>query len=183
MVASRLEKRNYLKARLVQAIKRSGSIESALIIGSDALGRPSELSDIDFLFFTSEAAWTRTSVSTWLKKEEFNPDAHFWNGLDKHHLLIDQVRVDLKILSHHRVSDILFWPILNFNPKTSVLKDRGHRVGAMIEKRKKQQTKPSYKGNSLDGVIVSLLSCAAQINRGETACIFRPIVNTHSDRM
>lgn len=182
-----MERRERTRRLIETAIVDDPLIVGAFLVGSVATGTADAYSDLDYYLYVETSSssptyqvswWTKEGLANWLGSAGMSVDLHFWSGVDKHHLLIDSIRVDFSFNADHQRNDIARWPHLFF-PLSAIVKDNNGVLEAAY--RCNAQSTIHHALNDYAAYVLDLFTIAIQLCRGETVnarCRFVNVVES-----
>lgn len=155
----------HVHSQMVEAFLGSAEVSVAILIGSGANGTADEFSDLDYFMYASNPNWPRSKALAWLQEFRIIPTLCYWSGVEKYHLIVENVGVDLSIRSTRQLGEAQTWPTLHF-PDDAILKDTTGLLRKYVKARDPQLLRAGM-DNTIHGFLYHALSCAIQLRRGE----------------
>jgi hypothetical protein len=100
-----------------------------------------------------------------MKGFQIVPALCYWSGVEKYHMLVEGIGVDLSIRAAAQVEELRTWPTIHF-PESAIVKDAGGIIATALGSRDATQLSAGL-DNTLHGCLYHALSCAIQLRRGE----------------
>jgi len=164
MINENFSERQNVERTITSAILNDSTVLAAILVGSVSTGSSDRYSDLDFYLYVDFGWWSRSALSTWLEAAGLTVNLHYWTGIGKHHLLVNQTRVDVSFWSESQQRELANWPHLFF-PQTSIIKDdRGALARAYSANR---QLLIDDHANDFSAYVLNLINVAIQLCRGE----------------
>ena len=151
--------------RVQHAILVSDEVLSAILIGSAASGTGDAYSDLDYFIYAVEPNWPRMRMIRWLQSFGLEPSLCYWSGVEKYHMVINDVGVDLSVRAAAQRIEARTWPTIHF-PESAILKDTDGVLRAAPAERDVARLTAGHE-NTLHGCLYHAMSCAIQLRRGE----------------
>lgn len=155
-----------LKRLMIDALAEATEVDAAMVIGSSSsAGDDDPLSDLDLYLFVDVAPPSRQQVRCWLERVSgLTVGMHYWNGIEKHHLVVGDSKLDLTIKHVRDIDAVRHWPGLFFALADIVIDRHGRLAAAYAANRVSPTTSTA---NDRDSLVFHTLSVAAQLARGE----------------
>jgi hypothetical protein len=167
MYRKRVDLNHSVHGRLLDAFRRSDDVHAAIAIGSAAAGAGDQYSDLDYFMYATEPNWPRARMVAWLHSFGLDPTLCYWSGVEKYHMVVDGVGVDLSVRAASQLNEVRTWPSLHF-PEQGILKDVDGVLKSMLRERNERKGQLTTDlQNTLHGCLYHAQACAIQLKRGE----------------